>query len=286
MPPHAGNEDRIARAELGDLRVLQRFGELRESREIRLREIDQADRLAGRREVEWTDVEVLQLFGREQREAATPRDDAGDVVRQIVMGGDARAIAEPDAHERLAIAECEIVLGAKARQAGVDRRRADIDRRRNLRLALARDFVEHRVEPDAHRLEIEAAEVVAVEEPAADVGRAEHRVDGRVLVEASQIRIGRRGRFAARARDGPARNQAAQDRRLRPRQQFVRQRLRIDSGDLLDCVSDGQHSVGSGARSDRGSETAKRSPCRSPADNLPCAFVRARPRRACQDAPR
>ena len=207
-------------AELGDLRVPQRCGELREFREIRLREIDQADRLACGREVERTDVKVLQLFGREQREAAAPRDDARDVIRQIVMGGDARAIAQPDAHERLAIPECEIVLGAKARQARVDRRGPDIDRRRNLRLALARDFVEHGVQPDAHRLEIEAGEIVAVEEPAADVGRAEHRVDGRVLVEAPQIRIGRRGRFAARARDGPARNEATEDRRLRPRQQL------------------------------------------------------------------
>src|SRR5688572_32014615 len=119
MPPHAGNEERIARPELGDLRMLQRLGELREFAEIRPREIDQADRLACRREVEWTDVKVRQLFGREQREAATPRDDARDVIRQIVMSGDARAIAQPDAHERLPTAECEIVLGAKARQARV-----------------------------------------------------------------------------------------------------------------------------------------------------------------------
>src|SRR5687768_8950155 len=139
MPPHAGNEDRIARAELGDLRVRQRCRELREFCEIRLREIDQADRLACGREIEWTDVEVLQLFGREQREAAAPRNDACDVIRQIVMGGDARAIAQPDAYERLAIAESEIVLGAKTRQARVERRGPDIDCRRNLRLALARD---------------------------------------------------------------------------------------------------------------------------------------------------
>jgi hypothetical protein len=193
MPPHAGNEDRIAGCELGDLRVLQRCGEVRKFREIRPREIDQADRLACRREVEWTDVKVLELFGRKQSEAPVPRNDARDVIRQIVMGGDARAIAQPDAHERLAIPESEIVLGAKARQARVDRRGPDIDCRRNPRLALARDFVEHRVQLDAHRLEIESGEVVAVEKPAADVGRAEHRVDSRVLVEASQICIGRCG---------------------------------------------------------------------------------------------
>ena len=37
MPPHARNEDRIARAELRDLRVLQRLGEARERREVGLR---------------------------------------------------------------------------------------------------------------------------------------------------------------------------------------------------------------------------------------------------------
>ena len=69
----------------------------------------------------------------------------------------------------------EIVLGAEARQAGVDGRGADVDRRRLRVLRVPRDFVEHRVELDAHRLEIESAEIVVVEEPAADVGRAEHR---------------------------------------------------------------------------------------------------------------
>ena len=286
MPPHAGNEDRIARAELGDLRVLQRFGELREFREIRPREIDQADRLAGRREVERTDVEVLQLFGRKQREAATPR-------RRRTR------CCPADRDERRCACDCR----ARCSRAAGDRRVRDRSRRESpagrcrpsssrhrspaaLRLLLARDLVEHRVQLDAHRLEIEAAEIVVVEEPAADVGRAEHRADGRVA-----------GRSVAGTHRSPrpirgprARRASSQPGHARPpaasRQQLVRQRLRIESGDLLDCVSDGQHAVGSGARSDRGSATAKRSPCRSPADSLPCAFVRARPRRACQDAPR
>jgi hypothetical protein len=98
--------------------------------EIGLVEVDQADRLAGRREVQRADVQVRQLLGREQREAAPARRHAGEVVRRVVVGGDARAVADPDRWPALAVAQVDVVLGAEARQAGVDRGGADIDRRR------------------------------------------------------------------------------------------------------------------------------------------------------------
>ena len=60
--------------------------------------------------------------------------------------------------------------------------------------------------------------------------------DGRVLVEAAQVGARRRGRFAAGAHDGPVRDQAAQHRGLRAVEQFVRQRLRIESRDLAGSV--------------------------------------------------
>jgi hypothetical protein len=44
------------------------------------------------------------------------------------VGRDAGAVADPDAGQRVAAAEVDIVLGAQAGQGGVDRGRADVDR--------------------------------------------------------------------------------------------------------------------------------------------------------------
>src|SRR6185312_12234593 len=100
-------------------------GEFRVTLEIRIREVDQTDCLAGGREVERADIQIDELLGREQREPAMADYDARNVVGQIVMRSDARAIADPDARERRALAHREIVLVAKAGQGGVDARRAD-----------------------------------------------------------------------------------------------------------------------------------------------------------------
>ena len=96
-----GNEDGIAGAKLGNAGGLQRLGEARKALEVRAREVHQTDRLSGGREIERPHVQVGDLLGRKQREAAMARDDTGEVVRQIVMRGDACAIADPDAGERL-----------------------------------------------------------------------------------------------------------------------------------------------------------------------------------------
>ncbi len=114
-------------------------------------------------------------------------DHACDVVGQIVMSGDARAIAEPDAHERLAIAEAQIVLTAKPGQASVDRGRADIDGRRLRGILVPFDLIEHDIQLQLDRLEVEAAQVFVIEEPAFDVRRAEQGADGRVAIELADV---------------------------------------------------------------------------------------------------
>src|SRR3546814_9882426 len=81
-------------------------------------------------EVERADVQVGELVGREQRHPAAAGRDAGEVVGQVLVRGDPRAVADPHAGQRVAVAEVQVVLGAQARQVGVDGGRADVDRRR------------------------------------------------------------------------------------------------------------------------------------------------------------
>ncbi len=56
----------IARLQFGELRVAHRLSEAGEAFEIRLMQVDQADWLAGRREVQWAYVKIFQLAWREK----------------------------------------------------------------------------------------------------------------------------------------------------------------------------------------------------------------------------
>jgi hypothetical protein len=53
------------------------------------------------------------LLRRKQSDAPSSGDHTGQVVRQILVRRDARAIADPDAGERFADAEREVVFGAR-----------------------------------------------------------------------------------------------------------------------------------------------------------------------------
>src|SRR3546814_4877956 len=52
---------------------------------------------AGRRQLERAGIEVGELIGREQGEAAAAGDATGDILHQVVMRRDADAVADPDA---------------------------------------------------------------------------------------------------------------------------------------------------------------------------------------------
>ncbi len=69
-----------------------------------------ADRCAGGREIQRADVEVRDLFRREEREPAAACDYAADVVPLVEMrwGGD--GVAEPDAREHGVIEDSEAVF--------------------------------------------------------------------------------------------------------------------------------------------------------------------------------
>ena len=262
VPPHAGNEDGIARLQFSTKRMAHRFGKAREPAQVRLVQVHQADWLACWREVERPNVQVLQLVWREQGEAAAAGGGAGQVVRQVVMGGDAGLVADPDAHERVARPKVERIFFAVAGQRGLHRGGADVDRGRGRVAAVARQFIEHVVEACAYGREVKAAQILVVEEAAANLAGAQHRNHAGVAVETAQVGVGAGGAGAAGLHGGPAGNQAAQHNRLAGSQEIVIEVGRRKAVELADRFSIGQHGRGSCARSGCGSSTTMQSPCR------------------------
>jgi hypothetical protein len=240
VPPHRRDEDGVAGFQLGHLGVPQRLAEAREAVVVGRREVDQADGLAGRVEVERADVQVRQLLRREQREAAAAGRHHRQVVRQVVVGGDAGLVADPDAGQRVAGAEVDVVVAAQAGQDGVDGGRADVDGGRARIVAVALHLVEHGVQARARRVVIEAGQVLVVEEAAADLGFAQHRAHGGALVEAAQVGVGGIDRGAGGVDQRPVRRQAAHDVGLGGAQQLIVRQLAPRS-QLADGLIDGQH---------------------------------------------
>src|SRR3546814_7451561 len=68
---------------------------------------DLAHRAAGRRVVDRPQIEVPELVRRKQGETPTPRGAARQIVGKIIVRGDLGARADPDAPERIAIAQLD-----------------------------------------------------------------------------------------------------------------------------------------------------------------------------------
>jgi hypothetical protein len=252
--------------------------------------VDQADGLAGRREVDRADVQVLQLLRREQGEAAAAGRHHGDVVRHVVVRGDAGAVADPDAGQRVAAAKVEVVLLAKARQ---QLPRPTSSRRRpwpacpGRRLASISSSTP--VEPGVHRLEVEAGQVVVVEEAPARVRRPQHRADGGVAVVGAQVGVaaalgGQRRAHHRPAAASPRSTSGRVDVRMSsvssswPTPAISRMALGMDV-----TFRPASRSCG---RSACGSSTATPAPCRSRAGGRPGAAWRWHRRRARPACPR
>ena len=97
MPPHARNEDGVARFQLGDLPGGKCFAKTRIAFEVGIGEIDHADGLPTGRRLERSGIQIEDLLRRKQRETAPADGAARDIVRCIVVAGGDRAIADPDA---------------------------------------------------------------------------------------------------------------------------------------------------------------------------------------------
>ncbi len=125
-------------------------------------EIDHADRAAGRRIVDRAEIEVAELLRRKEREAAPPDRHAGEIVGKVVVRGDARARAHPDACQAGPLAEVDVVrfMQAVEEVMHVDRRQIDgrgiglvlegVDLREDLRQLAARGAEVH-----LHRVVVE-----------------------------------------------------------------------------------------------------------------------------------
>src|SRR3546814_1315211 len=79
VPPHIWQIKRIAGFERRFARVAPRLGEARVAVEVGRERVDHADRSAGRRQLERAGIEVGELIGREQGEAAAAGDATGDI---------------------------------------------------------------------------------------------------------------------------------------------------------------------------------------------------------------
>ena len=168
-----------------------------------------------------------QLLGRKQREAAPAGDHAGDVVRDVVVRLHRHAIADPDARHDRGIEQRQRVVAREPGQArGVGHARPRTAPAARARRAAASSWSSECGERLRAALEIEAGQVVVVEETPADGRIAEHGVGGRAGVEAAQVVSHGRGRFAAGAHRGPVAHRAAQHRGLPGRQDLIAERAR------------------------------------------------------------
>src|SRR3546814_9138919 len=87
MPPQFGKIERVARLEIDRHRAPARALEAGVTRIAGGRTRRQRHRLPRHRMVDRADIEIADRIGRVEREAATPRDHAGDIVKRVVMAG-------------------------------------------------------------------------------------------------------------------------------------------------------------------------------------------------------
>ena len=89
----------------------------------------------------------------------------------------------------------DVVLGPETRQNGIDGRGAHVNAGRVFGMRLRPYVVQNGIEPGPDRLEIEARQVLVVEDAAVLTRFAVNRVDGRARVEPAQIGFDAGGRI-------------------------------------------------------------------------------------------
>ena len=100
MIPKGRYEECIPRLQLGNLGGRERIAETGIGRKIGGREIDHGDWAPGWGDVDRAKIEIGELVGREQSEAATPHGAAGQIIGKVVMRRDAAGIADPQGCQR------------------------------------------------------------------------------------------------------------------------------------------------------------------------------------------
>lgn len=218
-------------------------------------EIDHANRATGGGVVDRAQIQVAELFAREQREAAMADRNDRQIVGHVVMRGDARACPHPDAGERLAGSQVDMVGGVQAVEEMVDVDRGEIDRRC---IGMARERGHAR--EDFRQLRVERAEVhphrVVIEQPSVDARLADRNGERPVAMMAQQIGASRVRRCQPGLDQRPVGGEAANDERGRGRAQLLievggvghpylgyggqtgeRPRTRLSHGKVCGCVA-------------------------------------------------
>ena len=211
--PHRRYVERVAGLQLRDLRVLQRFLEARKFPEIRRVQIDHAHGAASRRIVDRAQVEIAELLRRKEGESATPDRDACEIVRKVVVGGDARPRSHPDAGEAGALAELDVVRFVQTVEEVVHVDRRQIDWRR---IGLVLDCVNLR--ENVRELRLGGAEVhphrVVIEQLSAGPTLADRNGELRIAALAQQIVASFAAGLSPRFHQRPSGHESANDERL------------------------------------------------------------------------
>ncbi|PAV67329.1 hypothetical protein WR25_08053 [Diploscapter pachys] len=187
-----------------------RLGEARMAGEIGVVEIDHAHRAAGGGVVDGAEMEVAKLVAREQREAPVPDRDDRKIVRHVIVRGDARARAHPDAGKRFARPQIDMVGGVQPVEILVHVDRGEID---GGRLRLSGEGGDAR--ENLGQFRIERAEVHrhrgVIEQAPATARLADRDGEGTIAMMAQQIVARGVRRLQAGADQWPVARQPADD---------------------------------------------------------------------------
>ena len=95
--------------------------------EIRCMKIDHADRSPCRRVIDRAKIKIAKLLWREQREAPATGNTAGQIVRKIIVRGDAGRCSHPQADPRITRSEVDPVCFVHSIEMGWNVNRGEID---------------------------------------------------------------------------------------------------------------------------------------------------------------
>src|ERR1700690_459536 len=134
-------------------------------------------------EIQRTDIEILDLFGREQGETAAPGDHAADVVPFIEVRGSRDAVAEPDARQHLVVHQAEAILFGKARQAIADERTLSRDGRWVGKVSVSQYLLDQCGQRQTIANEVDAGHRLVVVVLTVDLRRSHLSIDRLAIVE-------------------------------------------------------------------------------------------------------
>ncbi len=212
VPPHRWHVDGVAGCEFGDALVALGLGIERVAGVIGMVGVDHARRLTRDRALDGADVEVRYLRGREEGEAAAPRDDDRDIRRHVVVRRDAAGVADPDAGIDAGI-DGQRVFDGEAGDAFGDRGRSRVEARRIRPIAQRDETFDERRHRHLFAAKIHPAHVVGVEIAPTGFGRADEHGERLAIVARGEIGGNGFVAFARRGDCGPVGRDAADDGR-------------------------------------------------------------------------